>query len=134
MSSTTEIKPHTKTIPLKTADGKLFSLAELVAMEFKIVKSFLDDNPGASFDAIVPLLDVNSEELAKINGYYKANWISEAAVSPPRMSPRLQGTTEEVLGEADEQGIESLILAANYLDIVDLLDVVNQEATDRIKK
>ncbi|GLU18284.1 hypothetical protein SLE2022_345900 [Rubroshorea leprosula] len=131
MSSNTEIETHTKTITLKTADRKLFTLAESVAMEFKIVKSFFDDNPDASSDAVVPLPNVNLGELAKISFCCEAQLNFRSRGESAKDESKAQ--QRKFLKQQTNEELKSLILAANFLEIEDFLDVVNQEAADRIK-
>lgn len=120
-----------KTITLKTADDQVFEVPENVAMEFDTVKSFFDDNADAAPDTAVPLPNISGSQLSKIITYCKKNL--EYKGRGEAAKEESENYDKEFLKEQNNEALKELILAANYLNVKDLLDMLNQEAADRIK-
>lgn len=119
----------TKKITLRTADDQEFQVDEAVAMEFGTVRSFFDDNPDASSEPI-PLLNVSSKCLSTLIGYCKSRVDFRASKAPEEET---DAHNEEFAKSLDNEAIKETILAANYLNMKDLLDMLNQAVADRIK-
>ncbi|GLT71644.1 hypothetical protein SLA2020_436460 [Shorea laevis] len=117
-----------KTITLRTADDQLFDVDETVAMEFATVKSFFDEKSDATVDAVVPLPNVAADPLAKIIDYCKKHIDNKAR----GLAEEAKKCDADFVNEQSNESLKELILAANYLNIKDLLDVLNQNVADRI--
>ncbi|GLT31965.1 hypothetical protein SLA2020_066620 [Shorea laevis] len=126
--SAPETQPPLKKITLRTADDQLFDVEENVAMEFTTVKSFFDENSDATDDIVVPLPNVCADPLVKIIDYCKKH--IELKASGESDSKRYDA---DFVKEQKYDDLKELILAANYLNIKHLLDVLNQEIANRIK-
>ncbi|CAA7030722.1 unnamed protein product [Microthlaspi erraticum] len=116
----------TNKIVLKSSDGESFEVDEAVALESQTIAHMVEDD---CVDNGVPLPNVTSKILSKVIEYCKKH--VEAADA---------GTSEEDLKawDADFLKIEQailfeLILAANYLNIKNLLDLTCQAVADMIK-
>ncbi|XVF63157.1 hypothetical protein PTKIN_Ptkin09bG0066200 [Pterospermum kingtungense] len=116
----------TKKIILRTADKEEFEVDEAIAMEFGTVKSFFEENPDASEEP-VPLPNVSSQCLLTIIEYFKSRGGSSSA------EDEAKAYNEEFVKARDNESIKELILAANYLNIKDMLDMLTQAVADRIK-
>ncbi|XVF78016.1 hypothetical protein PTKIN_Ptkin14bG0094200 [Pterospermum kingtungense] len=119
----------TKKITLRTADGQEFQVDEAVAMEFGTVRTFFDDNPDASEEPI-PLLNVSSKCLSTLIGYCKTHLSHRGG---DISNDESKAHDEEFLKSLDNEAIKEMILAANYLNMKDMLDMLNQAVADRIK-
>ncbi|OMO89452.1 SKP1 component [Corchorus olitorius] len=120
MATTTD---ETKKITLRTADNQQFEVDEDIAMEFVTVKTFFDENPDAAQEPM-PLPNVSAKCLSAIIEYCKER----------RAANDEAGTfSEEFVKAMDSESLKEMILAANYLNIKDLLDMLNQAVADRIK-
>ena len=137
-----------KTITLKTADGELFEVEEAVAMEFVTVKSYFEDD-AVSESTAMPLPNVSGFALARVIAYCQRS-LEIRAKLPPALAPDTEASEEEkeaerrvkeemkefeteFLQEESNEGIKELILAANYLNIKEMLEFLNQSVADRIK-
>ncbi|XVF22431.1 hypothetical protein REPUB_Repub12eG0171600 [Reevesia pubescens] len=114
-----------KKITLRTADNHEFEVDEAIAMEFGTVKTFFDENPDASEEPI-PLPNVSSKCLSSIIEYCKSHLAFRGEEEAKRYD-------EELVKGQDNESLKEMILAANYLNIKDLLDMLNQAVADRIK-
>ncbi|OMO78479.1 SKP1 component [Corchorus capsularis] len=120
MATTTD---ETKKITLRTADNQQFEVDEAIAMEFVTVKTFFDENPDAAQEPM-PLPNVSAKCLSSIIEYCKER----------RSAKDDAGTFSDEFAKAmDSESLKEMILAANYLNIKDLLEMLNQAVADRIK-
>lgn len=99
-------------------------------MEFATVKTFFDDNTEATFGTVIPLPNVSAEPLSHIIQYCKRNLMFRAESAPEEARKVYDA---EFVKELSNEQLRELILAVNYLDIKNLLDVLNQAVADRIK-
>lgn len=124
----------TKKITFRTADQEEFEVDEAIAMEFGTVKNFFDENPDAS-DEPIPLSNVSSKSLSTIIEYCKSHLAFRACESSSSVEVEAESKAYEELfvKTLDNERLMGLILAANYLNIKYMLDMLNQAAADRIK-
>ncbi|XP_021900549.1 SKP1-like protein 13 [Carica papaya] len=121
-----------KTITLITGDGKYVEVEEKVAMEFATVKSFFEDNSDASSTKkfTIPVPNVSAEMLERIVSYV-------SGILPLRSKTDGEREIEEYNRAFVEQlsleNLKDMVLAANYLDIKDLLDLLCQSVADGLK-
>uniref|UniRef100_A0A1J3CQQ0 SKP1-like protein n=1 Tax=Noccaea caerulescens TaxID=107243 RepID=A0A1J3CQQ0_NOCCA len=123
----------TKKIVLKSSDGESFEVDEAVALESQTIAHMVEDD---CVDNGVPLPNVTSKILSKVIEYCKKH--VEAAASKTESADA--GTSDEDLKawdadfmKIDQATLFELILAANYLNIKNLLDLTCQTVADMIK-
>ncbi|KAE8654118.1 Nuclear transcription factor Y subunit C-2 isoform 1 [Hibiscus syriacus] len=135
--------PQLKKIILLTADEQEFELEEAVAMEFGIVKTFFEDNLDTC-DEPMPLPNVESKYLSKIIEYSKWHLVRKAQKPrKPRKTINLGSEDEEdeeakafdqeFFNTLDNEGVWQMMLAANYLDAKELLEMLTQAVADKIQ-
>ncbi|XP_024362290.1 SKP1-like protein 1A [Physcomitrium patens] len=120
-----------KRVKLKSSDDEMFEVDEAVAFESQAVKNMIEDT---GIDAPIPLPNVSSKILAKVIEYCKYH------VENQKPSDDKQATPEEEIKawdadfvKVDQATLFDLILAANYLNIKNLLDLTCQTVADMIK-
>ncbi|GMI84016.1 SKP1-like 14 [Hibiscus trionum] len=123
---------NTNKITLRTADNHEFEVDEAVAMEFGTVKTFFDENPDAS-DEPIPLPNVSSKCLSTIIEYCKFHLALRSRDDPSKVEDEGKVYDEELVKAQDNESLIELVLAVNYLNIKDMLDMLNQGVADRIK-
>jgi S-phase kinase-associated protein 1 len=137
-------------ITLKTSDGEVFEVEEAVAMEFVTVKSFFEDD-AVSQSTPMPLPNVSSFALSRVIVYCRrileiraklptVSTASDAEAGEEELKEAEKKVKEErkafeaeFLKEESNEGIKELILAANYLDIKEMLEFLNQSVANRIQ-
>ncbi|XP_021809114.1 SKP1-like protein 1A [Prunus avium] len=129
-----------KKITLKTKDGEIFEVEEAVAMQSQTIKHMVEDNCA---DGTIPLPNVTSNILAKVIEYCRKH--NEEAADGENKEDILKKATdgdnkEDSLKDwdakfmtVDQETLYHLIMAANYLDIKSLLDLIVQTVADMIK-
>ncbi|XP_015078940.1 SKP1-like protein 1 [Solanum pennellii] len=113
----------TKFLTLKTCDGEEFVLEEAIAMRSQTIKNMVEDDCVSNG---IPLPNVDSKTMTKVIEYWKKH--SEEDV------------TKDTLREFDKAFVKvhhsilyDVILAANFLNDKEILDMMCQEVADRIK-
>ena len=122
----------TKKITLKSSDGESFEVDEAVAIESQTIKHMIEDDCA---DNGIPLPNVTSKILAKVIEYCKKH------VENPKTEDvgAVAGGDEDLktwdadFVKVDQATLFDLILAANYLNIKNLLDLTCQTVADMIK-
>lgn len=119
------------TVKLKSSDGELFEVPQEVALESLTIKNMVEDT-GIDFE--IPLLNVSGKILAKVIEYCKFH------VDSSKNSESRPGVPEDDVKawdadfvKVDQATLFDLILAANYLNIKNLLDLTCQTVADMIK-
>ncbi|GMY05434.1 SKP1-like protein 1B [Fagus crenata] len=125
MSSTSMVK---KNITLMSSDGKTFEVEESVAMESQTIKHMIEDDCAQS---VIPLPNVKSETLARVIEYCK-NHVHSSESKSESDSKALQTWDAEFIN-VDQNILFELIMAANYLDIKGLLDLICKTVADMMK-
>ncbi|XP_060193530.1 SKP1-like protein 1B [Lycium barbarum] len=117
MSSTT-------LLTLKTSDGEEFELDEAIAVKSQAIKNMVEDDCVSN---AIPLPNVDSKTMTKVIEYWKKHSEEE-------------GVSKDQLNHFDKNFLNvhhsvlyDILLAANYLNDKELMDVVCQEVADRIK-
>ncbi|KEH23709.1 SCF ubiquitin ligase, SKP1 component [Medicago truncatula] len=114
MSSTSK-----KMITLKSDDGETFEVSEAVALKSQTIKHIIED-------------DCADNILAKVIEYCKKH--VEATSSDEKVSEDdLKNWDADFTKEVDQQTLFQILLAANYLNIKNLLDLCCQTVADDIK-
>jgi S-phase kinase-associated protein 1 len=122
-------------LKLQSSDKEIFEVDRDVALKSETVKNMIDDVEPAAADQPIPLPNVTSKILAKVIEYCKYHVEAEKANNPERTAPT---EDEKKAWDTDFVKVEQsvlfdLILAANYLNIKDLLDLTCQTVADMIK-
>ncbi|XP_010416502.1 PREDICTED: SKP1-like protein 1A [Camelina sativa] len=125
----------TKKIVLKSSDGESFEVDELVALESQTIAHMVEDD---CVDNGVPLPNVTSKILAKVIEYCKKH-VEVTASKTDAVDGAASSADEELktwdaeFMKIDQATLFELILAANYLNIKNLLDLTCQTVADMIK-
>ncbi|TVT97410.1 hypothetical protein EJB05_57345, partial [Eragrostis curvula] len=130
-----------KMITLHSSDGEQFEIEEAVAKQSQTIRHMIEDD---CTDNGVPLPNVNSKILSKVIEYCnkhaeaKADDAGAEAASSSTATKSSDGSKDLKTWDAEfvkvDQGtLFDLILAANYLNIKDLLDLTCQTVADMIK-
>ncbi|KAK4490633.1 hypothetical protein RD792_001321 [Penstemon davidsonii] len=109
-----------KMIVLQSSDKETFELEETVAIQSQTLKHMIEDNCA---DNTIPLPNVTSKILFKVIEYCKRHAIED---------DNLKAFDAEFT-KMDQSTLFHLFLAANYLDIKSLLDLLSQTVADIIK-
>ncbi|CAK7327935.1 unnamed protein product [Dovyalis caffra] len=119
----------TKKVLLRTSDNEIFEVEESIAMEFGTVKSFLEDSPSST--NTVPLPNVSAQELPSVIEFCREHIKMRANADDDEEKKKRYNegfVKEKSIGELAE-----LLLVSNYLEIKNLLEVLNQAVADRIE-
>ncbi|XP_031132340.1 SKP1-like protein 1A [Ipomoea triloba] len=117
-----------KMILLKSADGETFEVMEAVALESQTIKHMIEDDCA---DTVIPLPNVTSKILAKVIEYCRRH--VDAAKSDDKANEDDLKAFDAEFVKVDQSTLFDLILAANYLNIKNLLDLTCQTVADMIK-
>ncbi|XP_059623326.1 SKP1-like protein 1A [Cornus florida] len=117
-----------KPIVLRSSDGETFEVEEAVALESQTLKHMIEDDCA---DSIIPLPNVTGNILSKIIEYCKKH--VETPKSKDNTSNDAIKNFDTNFVEVDQAMLFNLILAANYLNIKSLLDLICQKVADMIK-
>ncbi|KAD3642108.1 hypothetical protein R6Q59_004730 [Mikania micrantha] len=123
-----------KTIVLKSSDGKAFEVDMLVAMEFLVIKDRIENVyliEDVCPDTSIPLPNVTSDILSKVIEYCKKH--VETPNSDEKLAEEDLKAFDRDFVKVDQSTLFDLILAANYLNIKGLLDLTCQTVADMIK-
>ncbi|CAK8534700.1 unnamed protein product [Lathyrus sativus] len=115
---------ETQSVTLKTSDDVLFEVKINVVKEMKTIQSFIDDSEDI---ATIPLANVSSQHLAMIIEYCKKH-VSEEETDDAKDKFDVAFTKE-----LNSDDMKLLLLAANYLNIKSLMDLLARTIADHIK-
>ncbi|CAK8534699.1 unnamed protein product [Lathyrus sativus] len=113
-----------QSVTLKTSDDVLFEVKINVVKEMKTIQSFIDDSEDI---ATIPLANVLSQHLAMIIEYCKKH------VSEEETDNAKDKFDVEFTKELNSDDMKLLLLAANYLNIKSLMDLLARTIADHIK-
>ncbi|KAM0874460.1 hypothetical protein ACQ4PT_037407 [Festuca glaucescens] len=126
-----------KLLTLESSDKQQFQVEEAVAMKSQTIKHMIEDDCANN---VIPLPNVNSKILAMVIEYCKEHVKAAGAAdadgdSDPSSKDAATGLKkfDEEFVKVDQPTLFDLILAANYLDIKELLDLTCQTVADMIK-
>jgi len=122
-------------LKLKSSQGEVFEVEPEVACISMLIKNMVDDS---GTDEEIPLPNVKTAILAKVIDYCKYHKDSPPeAIQKPLKSTNLRecGVSEwdSEYVNIDQEVLFELILAANYLDIKDMLDLTCAKVASMIK-
>nr|XP_016509628.1 PREDICTED: SKP1-like protein 1A [Nicotiana tabacum] len=110
-----------KLLVLKTSDGEEFELDKTVAMRSEAITNMVEDDCASN---TIPLPKVDSKTMTKVIEYWKRH--SEEG-------DELKDFDKNYVKVLNYTELYDLILAANYLNDKELLDILCQETADRMK-
>ncbi|KAJ4803205.1 SKP1 [Rhynchospora pubera] len=120
-----------KKITLKSSDGEVFEVLEVVAMESQTIRHMIEDDCAENS---IPLPNVNSKILSKVIEYCSKHVAAADEASAASKAPAEEGSAWDAeFVKVDQATLFDLILAANYLNIKGLLDLTCQTVADMIK-
>ncbi|KAI4353133.1 hypothetical protein L6164_002104 [Bauhinia variegata] len=124
---------QTNKVTLRARDGNIFQIEEDIATEFGTLKALIEED-GFS-DSVIPLSNVWSPTLAKVIEYCRKHY--EFRSRPDQNSGnRLndeKAFDDDFISDLDEAKLKEMLLAANYLDVKGLLNLISRTIADRIK-
>ncbi|KAL6561037.1 SKP1-like protein 4 [Orobanche gracilis] len=117
-----------KVILLKSSDGEVFEVEERVAVKSQTIKHLIEDDCA---DNAIPLPNVTSNILAKVIEYCKYHVDHDAEAKFDDVYKTADKGSKDELKDFDEEFVKvdqdtlfDVILAANYLNIKSLLDLM----------
>eukprot|EP00249_Psilotum_nudum_P009427 c21929_g1_i1 orf=415-891(-) len=118
-------------VKLRSFDDEMFEVDEMVAFESQTIKNMIEDT---GCDAPIRLPNVSSRILAKVIEYCKFH-VDARQGGDDRvcLSDSDVKSFDADFVKVDQQTLFDLILAANYLNIKNLLDLTCQTVADMIK-
>jgi len=118
-------------VSLKSSNDELFDVNEAVAFESQTIKNVTEDTGIAS---TIPLPNISNKILSKVIEYWKYHVEAhkpadeKSAISEDKIK-----TWDQEFVKVDQATLFDLILAANYLNIKNILDLTCQTMADMIK-
>ncbi|KAK6143362.1 hypothetical protein DH2020_023710 [Rehmannia glutinosa] len=123
-----------KMITLMSSDGEAFEVETAVALEARTLQHMIEDKCA---DNSIPVHNVTSKILAKVLEYCKRHVDAAAKASAADGAEKVPDddlkTFDAEFVKVDQATLFDLILAANYLEIKNLLDLTCQTVADMIK-
>ena len=111
-------------VTITTSDNKIFNVKEEIIFQSNLIKNMLSELESTD-DQIIPLPNVNSSTLEKILKYMEHHKDDEGEVIEEPKQGERDSTIHDVWDrdfiDIPEENLEQVILAANYLDIKNLL-------------
>ncbi|PWA42961.1 Skp1 domain-containing protein [Artemisia annua] len=122
-----------KKIVLKSADNETFEIDEIVALESQAIKNMIEDECA---DNVIPLGNIDSKTLSKIIEYCKKHAESpkkdDNADIDEKAVEDLKSFDAE-FAKVDMPLIQDILMAANFLNIDNLIGLMCRTIADRIK-
>lgn len=123
-----------ETVTLLSQDGKDFKIILEVARMSETIKNLIEDS---GIDNPIPLPNVSSDILEKVVTYCTYHHAHPVAVVSEENKDEKRtddiGAWDAEFCKIDQKTLFDLILAANYLDIKDLLDLTCKTVANMIK-
>ncbi|XP_015163306.1 SKP1-like protein 1B [Solanum tuberosum] len=113
----------TKFLTPKTCDGKVFVLDEAIAVRSQTIKNMVEDDCVSN---AISLPNVHCKTMSKVIEYWKKH--SEDGVSKYMLMD-----FDKAFVNVHHSILHALILASNFLNDKEILDMICQEVVDRIK-
>ncbi|XP_009594951.1 SKP1-like protein 12 [Nicotiana tomentosiformis] len=123
-SSSSATSAQKKMLILKSSDGDEFQLEENAAVQSITIKNMVEDDY-----TVIPLPNVDTKTLIKINEYLN----SHADEKMKSNEEEIKKFDKDFVNGKSYNDLFELVLAANYLDIKGLMDLLCQSIADRIK-
>jgi len=116
-----------RTVKLVSADNEVFEVERGVATMSQMVKNCLDDT--AEEDQRIPLLNVEAKTLAKVIEYCRYH---HQLKSKSQQDNEVERWDSQFI-QVDQSTLFHIILAANYLDIHDLIELACKTVAEMIR-
>ncbi|EYU37960.1 hypothetical protein ABFS82_02G007500 [Erythranthe guttata] len=120
-SSNTEIQ---KMIVLQSSDGQIFEIEESVASNSQTLRNMIEDECA---DNTIPLPNVTAKILARVIEYCKRH--TDAAAN----ADDLKKFDADFVDPDDQETLFDTLLAANYLNISSLMDMLCKAIAEMLK-
>ncbi|KAL1300044.1 hypothetical protein HN51_044732 [Arachis hypogaea] len=117
-------------ITLKTVEGTLFDVKSSIAKDLKTVQAFIDDSDD-DVTSPIPLPNVFTRELSRILDYLNNHHRFRSSIE--KADEEMARYDAEFAKSMSNEELKALILAANYLNVKDLLEFLNQTVADVIQ-
>ncbi|KAK9862061.1 hypothetical protein WJX84_000199 [Apatococcus fuscideae] len=118
-------------VKLTSSDGQLFEIEEVYAAESQMIKNMVEDT---GTEATIPLPNVSGSILSKVVEYCKFHVDAAKKVEDkPAKTEEEISTWDKEFVSVEQPTLFDLILAANYLNIKDLLDLTCKTVADMIR-
>ncbi|XP_058181382.1 SKP1-like protein 1 [Rhododendron vialii] len=114
-----------KLITLQSSDGEVFEIRASVAAQSTTLKNMIEDD---CVSTTVPVPNVDGKTLAMVMEYCQKHADSESYKDDEQLK-----TYDAEFLDTDQEVLFRLLLAANYLDVRELLDATCQKVADMIK-
>ncbi|KAE9590512.1 hypothetical protein Lal_00022955 [Lupinus albus] len=128
-------EPNLPLISLKTADGETFQVSPIIVKQMETVQNFIEDESSVSItSSIIPLPNVNASELSKIIDYleYHHNFRKVGENAESNDDEAKEFDEKFMKGFSDDE-LKTLLIAANYLNVKELLELLFQTLADHIE-
>ncbi|KAL7118525.1 hypothetical protein ACP275_02G007400 [Erythranthe tilingii] len=125
-SSNTEIQ---KMIVLQSSDGQIFEIEESIASNSQTLRNMIEDECA---DNVIPLPNVTAKILARVIEYCKRH-TEAAAAGDAADADDLKKFDADFVDPDDQETLFDTILAANYLNISSLMDMLCKAVADMLK-
>ncbi|KAH0711505.1 hypothetical protein KY289_007464 [Solanum tuberosum] len=112
-----------KKLILKSSDGDEFEIEESVAVQSGTIKNMVEDDY-----TLIPLPNVNTQNLIVIIEYMKKH-----GEKTDSNEEEIKEFDKEFMKDKSYKNMFDLVIAANYLHISDLMNLLCQAIADRIK-
>ncbi|KAH0714242.1 hypothetical protein KY284_007147 [Solanum tuberosum] len=112
-----------KMLILKSSNGDEFEIEESIAVQSITIKNMVEDDY-----TLIPLPNVNTQKLILIIEY-----MNKHAEKTDSNEEEIKEFDKEFLKDKNYQNMFELVVAANYLHISDLMNLLCQTIADRIK-
>ncbi|CAA7048226.1 unnamed protein product [Microthlaspi erraticum] len=124
-----------KKIVLRSSDDQIFEVEEAVALQSQTIAHMIEDD---CVEKGVPLANVAGNILAIVVEYCNKHVVvvvpdGDGDSSSSSSEEELKKWDDDFISKLDKPTLFSLILAANYLNIKNLLDLTCQTIADMIK-
>ncbi|XP_028083538.1 SKP1-like protein 1A [Camellia sinensis] len=114
-----------KMLILRSSDGEEFAIQENIAVKSTTIKNMVE---GGCVSNVIPVPNVDAKTLAMVIEYCKKH----AETDAEEATSELKKFNSEFLDNG-QQVLYDLIMAANFLDVKELLEAVCQKVADMIK-
>lgn len=121
-----------KMVVLMSSDGETFQVEEKVAIQSQTIKNFVEDCGDDSGN--FPLPNVRTPVLAKVVEYLKQHVNDDNALADPAVSKNedLDKFDQEFV-KVDQDMLFDILLAANYLNVEKLLNLLCKTVADMMR-
>ncbi|PIN11060.1 SCF ubiquitin ligase, Skp1 component [Handroanthus impetiginosus] len=112
-------------VTLRSSDGQEFIIPKSAAVLSGTIKNMLEEGFG---DSVIPILNVDGKTLAKIIAY-----LNEHGSGNHMSDEKKKDFDGEFLSQQEITDLFEIVMAANFLNIKELMDTVCQKIADIMK-